>query len=141
MNYWLIKSEPNEYSWDDLVKDGKSVWTGIRNYRARNNLKLMKEGDLAFFYHSNIGKEIVGVAKVVKEFYEDPTEKIDRSLCVGQWVAVDFAPVKKLKRSVTLEEIKSNSKFKEMELVKISRLSVSVVTKSEWEDVLKLSET
>ncbi len=101
----------------------------------------MKEGDLAFFYHSNIGKEIVGVAKVVKEFYEDPTEKIDRSLCVGQWVAVDFAPVKKLKRSVTLGEIKSNSKFKEMELVKISRLSVSVVTKSEWEDVLKLSET
>lgn len=135
MNYWLIKSEPNEYSWDDLVKDGKSVWTGIRNYRARNNLKLMNVGDLAFFYHSNIGKEIVGVAKVIKEFHQDPTTKEEA------WVAVDFAPVKKLKKSVTLEEIKSNTKFKEMELVKLSRLSVSAVTKSEWEDVLKLSET
>ncbi len=135
MNYWLIKSEPNEYSWHDLEKDGKSVWTGIRNYRARNNLKLMKIGDLAFFYHSNIGKEIVGVAKVVKEFHQDPTTKEEA------WVAVDFAPVKKLKRSVTLEEIKSNPKFKEMELVKLSRLSVSAVTKTEWEDILKLSET
>ncbi len=141
MNYWLIKSEPDEFSWDDLVKDGKSIWTGVRNYRARNNLKEMKVGDLAFYYHSNVGKEIVGVAKVTKEFYQDPTEKIDRKLGVGQWVVVDFSPVKKLNKPVTLEEIKMNPKFSNMELVKLSRLSVSSVSKGEWDAILKLSDT
>lgn len=135
MNYWLIKSEPDEYSWDDLVKDGKTSWTGVRNYRARNNLKSMKEGDLAFFYHSNEGKEIVAVAKVVGESYQDPTTKEDA------WVAVDFAPVKKLNKPVTLVELKDNPKFSEMQLVKLGRLSVSEVTKEEWNAILKLAET
>jgi predicted RNA-binding protein with PUA-like domain len=135
MNYWLIKSEPSEYSWDDLVKDGKSVWTGIRNYRARNNLKLMKKGDLALFYHSNEGKEIVGIAKVVAESYQDPTTKEEA------WVVVDFAPVKKLNKPVTLETAKSTSGLKDMELVKLSRLSTSAVTKDEFDLILKMSDT
>lgn len=135
MNYWLIKSEPDEYSWDDLVKDGKTVWTGIRNYRARNNLKLMKVGDLAFFYHSNVGKEIVGIAKVVRESHQDPTTKEE------SWVAVDFAPVKKLSKSVTLAELKADPKFAEMELVKLGRLSTSAVTEEEWNLILKMSDT
>jgi predicted RNA-binding protein with PUA-like domain len=134
MKYWLIKSEPNEYSFDDLVKDKKTIWTGIRNYRARNNLKLMKVGDLAFFYHSNERKEIVGIAKVTNEFFQDPTTKEEA------WVAVEFAPVKKLEKSVTLEQAKNDSKLKDMELVRLSRLSTSEVTKDEWEHILKLSE-
>lgn len=133
MNYWLIKSEPEEYSWDDLVKDGKCVWTGIRNYRARNNLKLMKVGDLAFFYHSNTGKEIVGIAKVTKEYFQDPTTKEEA------WVAVEFEPVRKLGRAITLMEAKNDKKLQNMELVKLVRLSTSAVTKDEWEHILKLS--
>ncbi len=135
MNYWLIKSEPNEFSWQDLVKEGKSVWTGIRNYRARNNLKLMRIGDLAFFYHSNIGKEIVGIAKVTREYYQDPTTK------EPAWVVADFVPVKPLNKSVSLGQVKSDKRFVDMELVKWSRLSVSAVKRAEWDLILKLAET
>jgi predicted RNA-binding protein with PUA-like domain len=135
MNYWLIKSEPSEYSWDDLVKDGKAVWSGIRNYRARNNLKLMKKGDLALFYHSNEGKEIVGIAKVITEYYQDPTTKEEA------WVVVDFSPVKKLNNPVTLETAKNTKELKDMELVKLSRLSTSAVSEEEFDLILKMSET
>jgi predicted RNA-binding protein with PUA-like domain len=135
MKYWLIKSEPNEYSWSDLVKDGKSVWTGIRNYRARNNLKIMKVGDLAFFYHSNIGKDIVGIAKITKEFYQDPTTT------EIAWVTVDFAPVKEIKKPINLQQIKETKELQDMELVKLSRLSVSEVKKEEFDLILKLTET
>src|SRR6185436_2307528 len=102
MNYWLVKSEPDAYSWDMLVKDGKTFWNGVRNYQARNNLKEMKKGDLVFFYHSNEGKDIVGIAKVVKEAYQDPTTDDAR------WVVVDLAPEKPLKKSVTLETVKAD---------------------------------
>lgn len=135
MNLWLIKSEPYELSWDDVVKDGKTVWTGIRNYRARNNLKLMKVGDLAFYYHSNVGKEIVGIAKVTKEFYQDPTTDLPA------WVVVDFAPVKAFTKPVTLADVKNTPELKDMELVKLSRLSVSAVKKAEWDLILKMGET
>ncbi len=135
MNYWLIKSEPEEYSWDDLVKDGKCVWTGIRNYRARNNLKLMKVGDLAFFYHSNTGKEIVGIAKVTKEYFQDPTTKEEA------WVAVEFEPVKKMHKPVGLQVAKETPALKDMELVKLSRLSVSSATDAEFKLILKMGET
>ena len=102
MNYWLIKSEPEKYSWEKFNQDGRTFWDGVRNYAARNNLRAMKEGDLAFFYHSNEGKEIVGIAKVVRESYQDPT--IDDP----NWLVVDFAPVEKLKKPVTLEQIKAD---------------------------------
>lgn len=135
MNYWLIKSEPEEYSWEDLVKDGKCVWTGIRNYRARNNLKLMKVGDLALFYHSNTGKEIIGIAKVTKEYFQDPTTKEEA------WVTVEFEPVKKMNKPVSLQLAKETSALKDMELVKLSRLSVSSVTNQQFQIILELSET
>ena len=126
MAYWLIKSEPFKYSWDQFTKDKKTFWDGVRNYAARNNLRAMKKGDLAFWYHSNEGLEIVGIAKVVKEHYQDPTtEEI-------AWVAVDFAPHKKLKKSVTLAAIKANKKLANMALVKLGRLSVQPVTEAEW---------
>lgn len=135
MSYWLIKSEPSEYSWHQFVKDGKTYWWGIRSYAARNHLKAMEFGDLAFFYHSNEGKEIVGIAKVIKTAYQDPDTEDDR------WVVVDVEPVKALTKPVSLETIKTDPLLQEMKLVKISRLSVSPVTKEEWERVLKLSET
>jgi predicted RNA-binding protein with PUA-like domain len=134
MQYWLIKSEPSEYSWDMFVKEKKAVWTGIRSYAARNNLKAMQKGDLAFFYHSNEGKDIVGIAKVAKEFYQDPTTDEEA------WVVVDFVPEKKLKNSVTLVDIKNNKKLAGMELLKIGRLSVSKVIEKEFEEILKMSE-
>lgn len=129
MNYWLIKSEPSTYSWDQLKKDKKTGWDGVRNYAARNNLQAMKKGDLAFFYHSNEGTEIVGIAKVVKEAYPDPTtdEKA--------WVAVDFAPHKELKTPVKLEQIKKEPVLKNMDLVRLSRLSVGKVTEKEFEKI------
>jgi predicted RNA-binding protein with PUA-like domain len=132
MNYWLVKSEPGTYSWDDLVKDKKTVWDGVRNFRARSNLKAMKKGDLVFFYHSNEGKEIVGIAKVVKDGYEDPKDKA--------WIVVDLSPEKKLKTPVTLAQAKSDKKLANMALVRISRLSVQPVKKEEFDYVLELSE-
>ena len=126
MAYWLLKSEPFKYPWEQLVHDKRTFWDGVRNYAARNNLKAMKKGDLAFFYHSNEGVEIVGIVKIVKEHYQDPTtEEI-------AWVAVDFAPHKKLKKSVTLAAIKANKKLANMALVKLGRLSVQPVTEAEW---------
>jgi predicted RNA-binding protein with PUA-like domain len=134
MNYWLVKSEPFKYSWDQLVKDKKSFWDGVRNYAARNNLREMNKGDEVFYYHSNEGMEIVGIAMVVKEAYQDPTTE-DKN-----WVVVDLKPVKKLKKPVTLSEIKAEPKLENMELVKNSRLSVQKVTPDEWKRVLEMSE-
>ena len=134
MNYWLIKSEPDAYSWDQLKKDKKTAWTGVRNYAARNNLKAMKKGDLCFFYHSNEGKEIVGIAKVIKEFYQDPTTKEDA------WVCVDVEPCQQLKKSVGLADLKKDKLLKDMQFVKIGRLSVSVVKKEEFDKVCLLGE-
>lgn len=132
MNYWLIKSEPDAYSWEQLLKDKKTDWTGVRNYAARNNLRSMKKGDLALFYHSNEGLCIVGVAKVVKEHYQDPTTE------ETAWLSVDFAPHKTLKKPVYLADIKKDKMLKDMQLVKLSRLSVSAVTPEEFDHVLML---
>lgn len=133
MAYWLIKSEPSTYSWEQLEKDKKTFWDGVRNYAARNHLKAMKKGDLAFFYHSNEGLEIVGIAKVVKEAYQDPTTSEEA------WVAVDFAPYKKLKKPVGLAEIKAKKELADMALVRLGRLSVQPVTDKEWETVMKMA--
>lgn len=135
MNYWLVKSEPSVYGWEHLVKDKKTSWDGIRNYAARNNLRDMKKGDEVFFYHSNEGMEIVGIATVVKEAYQDSTTE-DKN-----WLAVDLKPLKKLKKPVTLSQIKSDSELSQMELVRISRLSVQKVNPKEWKKILKFSET
>jgi predicted RNA-binding protein with PUA-like domain len=135
MNYWLIKSEPTAYSWEQFLKDKQTFWSGVRNYAARNNLRAMKKGDLAFFYHSNEGLCIVGIAKVVKEHYPDATDK------EGDWSGVDFAPYKTMKKPVTLEQIKKEPSLKTMELIRISRLSVSKVTEKEFEKILAMGET
>lgn len=132
MNYWLIKSEPFKYSWDQFVKDKKTFWDGVRNYAARLHLRAMKKGDLVFFYHSNEGMEIVGIAKVVKEAYQDPTTTED-------WSAVDFSPVKKLKKTVPLADIKKEKKLADMALIKLSRLSVQPVKEEEWALVMKMA--
>ena len=132
MNYWLVKSEPFKYSWDDLVKDKWTYWDGVRNYGARNFLKQMSIGDLVLYYHSNEGLEVVGYAKVIKEHYQDPTTDDDR------WVAVDIEPVKALSNSVTLKSIKSDSKLKDIRLIRQSRLSVMPVTKDEFDHILML---
>lgn len=129
---WLVKQEPSAYSWNDLVADGETAWTGVRNYTARNNLRAMRKGDAVLFYHSVVGKEIVGIAKVVREAYPDPTAK------EGDWTAVDLAPEKPLARPVTLEAIKGNPKLKEMALVRLSRLSVQPVTGTEFDEVLRM---
>ncbi len=126
MNYWLIKSEPSAYSWDQLKKDKKTDWTGVRNYAARNNLRDMKKGDLAFFYHSNEGMEIVGIAKVLKEHFQDPTTE------ETAWLAVEFAPYKDLIKTVTLETLKKDPFFKTMDLIRLSRLSTGKVTETEF---------
>lgn len=133
MNHWLVKSEPFKYSWDQFVKDKKAIWDGVRNYAARNNMRAMKKGDLVFFYHSNEGLEIVGIAKVIKEAYQDP------STDDTAWSAVELAPFKALKRPVTLSEIKNDKKLAEMQLIKLSRLSVSVVKVHEFDHILALS--
>lgn len=135
MNYWLIKSEPFKYSWDQFVQDKQTFWDGVRNYQARNNLRAMKKGDLAFWYHSNEGMEIVGIAKVVKESYQDPTT--DETA----WLVVDFKPVKKLKNPVSLAMVKADIRLEKMALVKAQRLSVQPVTAEEWEIILELAET
>ena len=133
MAYWLIKSEPSAYSWDQLVKDKKTSWTGVRNFQAQINLKAMKVGDRAFFYHSNEGKEIVGIAEVVKTAYPDSTDK------EGKSVTVDFKAVEPVKKKVTLAEIKADPKFKEMKLVRQSRLSVSPVSDEHWKLLTKMA--
>lgn len=134
MNYWILKSEPDVYSYDDLVKQGVGTWDGVRNYTARNNLKTMREGDLAFFYHSNIGKEIVGVVKIVKEAFPDPTIEDER------WVAVQVAPVRKLPKTVGLQQLKNDTAIQHIDLVRLSRLSVLTLTKSDFDYILKLAE-
>lgn len=126
MQFWLIKSEPVKYSWDQFLKDKKTGWDGVRNYAARNNLRAMKKGDMALFYHSNEGLNIVGIARVVKEHYQDPTTKEEA------WLSVDFAPYKPLKKPVSLSQIKEDPLLKHMQLVRLSRLSVSVVTEDEF---------
>jgi predicted RNA-binding protein with PUA-like domain len=133
MNYWLIKSEPFKYSWEQFEKDGKTFWDGVRNYAARNNLKEMKKGEKVFFYHSNEGLNIVGIAEVLKEAYPDPTIDDDR------WVAVDFKPVKALKKPVSLADIKQTPGLEQMELTRLGRLSVSRVSEKEYKLILKMA--
>ena len=133
MAHWLIKSEPFKYSWDQFVKDKQTFWDGVRNYAARNNLRDMKKGDEVFFYHSNEGLEIVGIAKVVKESYQDPTTEEDA------WVVVDFKPVRKLKKPVTLAQMKADTRLANMDLLRLGRLSVGKVTDEEWDIVLELA--
>ena len=133
MNYWLIKSEPSVYSWDDLVKEKQTIWSGVRNYAARLHLRAMKKNDELFFYHSNEDVAIVGIAKVAKEAYSDPTSETDA------WVAVDVKPVRKLKTPVSLSRVKTNKKLSGMALVRISRLSVQPVTEEEWSQVLTMA--
>ena len=135
MSFWLIKSEPFKYSWDQFVKEKQTFWDGVRNYQARNNLRAMKKGDLALWYHSNEGLEIVGIAKVVTEAYQDPTTE------ETAWVVVDFKPVKKLKKPVSLATVKADKRLANMALVKAQRLSVQPVTEAEWEIIMELSET
>jgi predicted RNA-binding protein with PUA-like domain len=134
MAYWLVKSEPSKYSWDQFVKDGRTFWDGVRNYAARNHLKAMKKGDEVFFYHSNEGMEIVGIAKVAKEAYQDPTTDEDA------WVVVDIKPAKKLKTPVSLQQIKGDKRLQDMALLRLSRLSVQPVKDEEWKIVLELAD-
>jgi predicted RNA-binding protein with PUA-like domain len=131
--FWLVKQEPSAYSWADLVKDGKTQWTGVRNFTARNNLRAMRKGDAVFFYHSVVGKEVVGIARVLREAYPDPTAT------EGDWSAVDVAPEKALPRPVTLDEIKLNPKLKEMALLRLSRLSVQPVTSAEFQEIVRMA--
>lgn len=134
MNYWLLKTEPGTFSWDDLVKKGKDHWDGVRNYQARNNLKAMKVGDLALFYHSVNEKAVVGIAKIVKEYYQDPTTDDPN------WVVVDVEPVEKLKKPVTLAQIKSDPMMTDFLLVRNPRLSVMPVKKEIYDAILAKSE-
>jgi len=134
ISYWLLKSEPSTWSWDDQVKAGVEMWDGVRNYQARNNLMNMKKKDLCFFYHSVSEKLIIGIVEVVKEHYPDPTDK------TGRFVVTEVRTKKKLKRAVSLEEIKSTAKLSNMALIKQSRLSVMPLTKDEWETIIKISE-
>ena len=133
MKYWLLKSEPNAWSWDNQVEEGPSMWDGVRNYQARNNLKEMKKNDLCFFYHSVTEKSVVGIVKVVKEHYPDPTDK------TGLFVVVDVKAMKKLKSPVSLAQIKENKKLKSIALIKQSRLSVMPIKNIEWKEIIKLS--
>lgn len=133
MAYWLVKSEPSAYSWEQLMKDGQTCWSGVRNYAARLHLRNMKKGDEVFFYHSNEGTDIVGIAKVVKEHYQDPTTDDDR------WVAVDLKVYKQLKKPVGLDVIKKDKRLAGMALVRIGRLSVQPVTEKEWSAIMELA--
>lgn len=132
MNHWLVKSEPFKYSWEKFNKDGRTFWDGVRNYQARNNLKEMREGDLVLFYHSNEGKNVVGIAKVVKEFYQDPTTDD------ANWVVVDLVPVQSLKKPVTLEDIKAEESLKGISLVRQGRLSVMPLKAEEFDKILEM---
>lgn len=134
MNYWLLKSEPFKYSWGQLVKDQQTFWDGVRNYQARNNLRAMQAGDKALFYHSNEGLCVVGIAQIVKEAYQDPTTDNP------QWVAVDIAPLKALKKPVTLAEMKQVPQLEHLSLLKQSRLSVCPLTKEEFDFIVKMGQ-
>jgi len=134
MNYWLMKTEPGNYSWEDLEKDGQTFWDGVRNYAARNFMKEMKVGDLAFIYHSVKERNVVGIAEIIKEHYQDPTTKDDR------WVAVDIKPVQKLKNVVNLDQVKGDERLQDTALVRISRLSVQPVKKEEFDIIVAMSE-
>ena len=134
MNYWLIKTEPNAYSWDDLLHDKTTYWDGVRNYQARNNLKMMKNGDLCLFYHSVNEKSVVGVARVIKEHYLDPTTDDDR------WVVVDIVPDFSLKRPVTLVQVREDDNLSEMVLVRNTRLSVQPVAKNEFDVIVSMGQ-
>ena len=131
--YWLMKSEPDAYSWDDLVAEGEGTWDGVRNHRAKNNLIAMQPGDMAFFYHSNIGLEIVGIAQISVSGLTDPTDP------EGKWAAVKVKPVRKLPRTVTLKQVKAEPRLATMELITLSRLSVGEVTPEQWQVVLELA--
>ena len=133
MAYWLVKSEPFKYSWDQFVIDKKTFWDGVRNYGARNNLRAMKKGDEVFFYHSNEGVEIVGIAKVVKESYQDPTT------AETAWLVVDLKPIRKLTKPVPLVIIKNDVRLADMDLVRLGRLSVQTVKEHEWNIILELA--
>jgi predicted RNA-binding protein with PUA-like domain len=135
MKHWLIKSEPYKYSWQQFEEDGETYWDGVRNYAARLNLRGMEKGDICLFYHSNEGKEIVGLAEVTKEAYQDPTTDDDR------WCAVDVKVVRKLKKPVTLKEIKAHPELSDMDLVRLTRLSVGKVKPEEFEIILKMAES
>ncbi len=133
MAYWLVKSEPSVYSWDKFVEEKQTFWSGVRNYAARINLRAMKKGEEVLYYHSNEGVEIVGIAKVTKEAYQDPTTEDDR------WVAVDLKPVRKLKKTVPLEVIKKDKRLANMDLVRLGRLSVQTVKDEEWKIIMELA--
>jgi predicted RNA-binding protein with PUA-like domain len=135
MQYWLVKSEPFKYSWDQFVADKETFWDGVRNYLARNNMRAMKKGDLVLFYHSNEGLEVVGVAKVSKEHYPDPTAEDDT------WSVVNLKPVKKLKNPVTLATIKLEPRLAQIQLLRLNRLSVTALTANEFDVILQLGET
>lgn len=132
MNYWMVKQEPDSYSWDDFVKDGATDWTGVRNFQARNNLKAMKKSDKVLFYHSNIGKEVVGIAEVSKEAFPDPTDE--------KWFATELKPVKPLKKAVTLAQMKANLALADLKLIRQSQLSVLPVTKDQYEEIISMSK-
>ncbi|TCC98955.1 EVE domain-containing protein [Pedobacter psychroterrae] len=133
MKHWLVKSEPFKYSWDKFNEDGRTFWDGVRNYQARNNLREMQEGDLVLFYHSNEGKNVVGIAKVVKEAYQDPTTDDTN------WVVVDLSPVEALKNPVSLEQIKAEESLKDISLVRQGRLSVMPLRADEFDKILEMS--
>jgi predicted RNA-binding protein with PUA-like domain len=135
MNYWLVKSEPETYSWETFVQEGRTAWTGVRNYTARNNLRAIKTGDSVFFYHSGEEKSVVGIARVAKAAYPDPTAD------EGDWSAVDLVPVKPVARAVALSQIKADKILRQMKLVKLSRLSVVPVTHEQFARLLELAET
>ena len=132
--YWLMKSEPGAYSWDDLVAEGEGTWDGVRNHRAANNLRAMQPGDEAFFYHSNVGLEIVGIVRISQSGLSDPSDP------EGKWAAVKVKPVKKLANPVTLKQIKADPALAEIELIKLSRLSVAVITPEEWDYIIAFSK-
>ncbi len=134
MHHWLVKSEPQKYSWEKFIHDGHTFWDGVRNFQARNNLRSMQEGDLALFYHSNEGKAVVGIAKIVKEAYQDPTTD-DKN-----WVAVDLIPVQTLTNPITLDKIKADERLKNIALVKQGRLSVMPLKAEEFDRILELGE-
>ena len=135
MNYFLVKSEPFKYSWEQFEKDKQTFWDGVRNYAARTKLRAMKKGDLVLWYHSNEGMEIVGIAKVSKEAYQDPTTEEEA------WVVVDLKPFKKLKKPVSLIQVKSDKRLANMDLVRLGRLSVQTVKENEWNIIMELSDT